>query len=143
MSGGRQPRDQPPDLRLATGRKGAQPLGERRIRGKVAIRPGPLEGQFRGRLRPAGPGLAQQVVLAQLHVVELQQGLAAAMAGTVTDDTVDELVAEARRAEHGESRQILLLGLKRLRSPAARTALEGLVDDPELGENARSKLKGW
>lgn len=73
----------------------------------------------------------------------LQQGLAAAMAGTVTDDTVDELVAEARRAEHGESRQILLLGLKRLRSPAARTALEGLVDDPELGENARSKLKGW
>ena len=73
----------------------------------------------------------------------LQQGLAAAMAGTVTDETVDELVAEARREEHGESRPILLLGLKRLRSPAARTALEGLVDDPDLGDNARKKLEGW
>lgn len=73
---------------------------------------------------------------------DLQQGLAAAMAGTVTDETVDELVAEARRPEHGESRLLLLLGLRRLRTPAARQALEGLLDDPDLGDNAAKHLKG-
>ena len=73
----------------------------------------------------------------------LQQGLAAAMAGTVTDETVAELVEEARKPEHGESRHLLLLGLRRLRSPAAKEALEGFVDDPDLGENAQKKLKGW
>lgn len=64
---------------------------------------------------------------------DLQQGLAVAMAGTVTDETVDELVAEAHRQEHGESRLILLLGLKRLRTRKATEALEGLRDDPEPG----------
>ena len=73
---------------------------------------------------------------------DLQQGLAAAMAGTVTDGTVDELVAEARRPEHGESRFLLLLGLRRLRTPAARQALEGLLDDPDLGDNAAKHLLG-
>lgn len=73
---------------------------------------------------------------------DLQQGLAAAMAGTVTEETVDELVAEARRPEHGESRLLLLLGLRRLRTPAARQALEGLLDDPDLGDNAAKHLKG-
>lgn len=73
----------------------------------------------------------------------LQQGLAVAMAGTVTDETIDELVAEATSESHGESRHLLLLGLPRLGTAAARTALEGLVDDPELGENAKKKLKSW
>ncbi len=72
----------------------------------------------------------------------LQQGLAAAMAGTVTDETVEELVAEARRPDHGESRFLLLLGLRRLRTPAARQALDGLLDDPDLGDNAAKHLKG-
>lgn len=71
---------------------------------------------------------------------DLQEGLAVAMAGTVTDETVDELVAEAQREEHGESRLLLLLGLKRLGTPAAREALEGLRDDPELGDNAAKHL---
>ena len=74
---------------------------------------------------------------------DLQQGLAVAMAGTVTDETVDELVAEAGREEHGESRLLLLLGLKRLKSAAAKEALVGFVDDPDLSENAAKQLKGW
>ena len=73
---------------------------------------------------------------------DLQQGLAVAMAGAVTDETVDELVAESRRPEHGESRLLLLLGLRRLRTPAARQALEGLLDDPDLGDNAAKHLQG-
>jgi len=71
---------------------------------------------------------------------DLQQGLAAAMAGTVTDETVDELVAEAHREEHGESRLLLLLGLKRLRTSKATEALEGLRGDPDLGDNAVEQL---
>jgi hypothetical protein len=91
---------------------------------------------------PAWPTLVE-LYRSTTDSFDLQQGLAAAMAGTVTDDTVDELVAEVRREEHGESRPILLLGLRRLRSAAARTALEGLVDHPELGENVRKKLEGF
>lgn len=72
---------------------------------------------------------------------DLQQGLAVAMAGTVTEETIDELVTEARREEHGESRSLLLLGLKRLKSPAARQALEGFADDPELGKAASRLLR--
>lgn len=71
---------------------------------------------------------------------DLQQGLAVAMAGMVTDERVDQLVAEAHREEHGESRFLLLLGLKRLRTSKARKALEGLRDDPELGDNAAKQL---
>ena len=56
------------------------------------------------------------------------------------DETVDELVAEAHREEHGESRLLLLLGLKRLRTRKATEALAGLRDDPELGDNAAKQL---
>ena len=72
---------------------------------------------------------------------DLQQGLAVAMAGTVTAETIDDLVAEVRRDVHGESRLLLLLGLKRLKSPAARQALEGFADDPELGKTVSKLLR--
>jgi hypothetical protein len=42
---------------------------------------------------------------------------------------------------HGESRLLLLLGLERLTSPAARQALEGFADDPELGKAASKLLR--
>ncbi|WP_107771074.1 hypothetical protein [Nocardioides sediminis] len=95
--------------------------------------------------RKAAPGWPTIVNLyrSTTESFDLQQGLAVAMAGTVTDETVDELVAEARCEEHGESRVLLLLGLKRLRSAAAKEALESFVDDPDLGENATKQLKGW
>jgi hypothetical protein len=72
---------------------------------------------------------------------DLQQGLAAAMAGAVTEETVDDLVTEARDPGHGDSRLILLRGLKRLRSPAARKALEDLADDPDLAKTATRLLR--
>ena len=88
---------------------------------------------------PAWPAIVE-LYRSTTDSVDLQQGLAVAMAGTVTDATVDELVAEAHREEHGESRLILLLGLKRLRTRKATEALEGLLDDPDLGENAAKQL---
>lgn len=91
------------------------------------------------RAAPAWPAIVE-LYRSTTDSFDLQQGLAVAMAGTVTDDTVDELVAEAHREEHGESRLILLLGLKRLRTSAATEALEGLLDDPDLGDNAATQL---
>lgn len=88
---------------------------------------------------PAWPAIVE-LYRSTTDSFDLQQGLAVAMAGTVTDATVDELVAEAHREEHGESRLILLLGLKRLRTRKATEALEGLLDDPDLGENAAKQL---
>ena len=92
--------------------------------------------------RKAAPAWPEIVALyrSTTDSFDLQQGLAVAMAGTVTDETVDELVAEARRDEHGESRLLLLLGLKRLRTRKATEALEGLRDDPELGDQAAKQL---
>ena len=91
------------------------------------------------RAAPAWPAIVE-LYRSTTDSFDLQQGLAVAMAGTVTDATVDELVAEAHREEHGESRLILLLGLKRLRTRKATEALEGLLDDPDLGENAAKQL---
>ena len=48
----------------------------------------------------------------------------------------------ARRAAHGESRLLLLLGLKRLGTIKATEALQGLRDDPDLGDNAAKQLRG-
>lgn len=62
------------------------------------------------------------------HSDDLQTGLAVALAGMVTDETVDELVAEYRDEEHGEARSLLLLGLRRLRTRAAKQALAELGD---------------
>lgn len=88
---------------------------------------------------PAWPALVE-LYRSTTDSFDLQQGLAVAMAGTVTDETVDELVAEARRDEHGESRLLLLLGLKRLGTSKATEALEGLRDDPDLSDNAAKQL---
>ena len=88
---------------------------------------------------PAWPAIVE-LYRSTTDSFDLQQGLAVAMAGAVTDETVDELVAEAHREEHGESRLLLLLGLERLRTPKARKALEGLADHPELGDSATKKL---
>jgi hypothetical protein len=91
------------------------------------------------RAAPAWPAIVE-LYRSTTDSFDLQQGLAVAMAGTVTDETVDELVAEAHREEHGESRLLLLLGLKRLRTRKATEALAGLRDDPELGDNAAKQL---
>ena len=90
---------------------------------------------------PAWPAIVE-LYRSTTDSFDLQQGLAVAMAGTVTDETVDDLVAEAHRDEHGESRLLLLLGLERLRTPRATAALESLRDHPELGAAAARKLRG-
>jgi hypothetical protein len=69
-------------------------------------------------------------------------GFADALAAAVTDNTIDQLIALAKDRSHGGSRLVLLRGLRRSRTAAAREALEELASDPELSmEIARWKKK--
>ena len=67
-----------------------------------------------------------------------KSGLAAALAETVTDDSIDELIVLAKDRSHGSSRLLLLRGLRRSRAPAAKKALEELASDPELSKEIAS-----
>jgi len=73
---------------------------------------------------------------------DAQDGLAVALAAASDDDVVDELISLAREPAHGESRILLLRGLKRSRAPQARAALEEFSGDPVLGQEARALLSG-
>ena len=73
---------------------------------------------------------------------DAKDGLAAALAAVSDDDVLDELVSLAGDSVHGESRILLLRGLKRSRAPQARAALEEFSGDPVLGQEARALLSG-
>jgi hypothetical protein len=72
---------------------------------------------------------------------DAKDGLAAALAATVTPPTISELVALAEDPRHGDSRLLLLLGLARVATPEAKAALEELSDDAALGHEARRLLR--
>lgn len=71
---------------------------------------------------------------------DAKDGLAVALAAASNDEVVDELIALARDPTHGESRILLLHGLKRSRTPQAHAALAELSGDPVLGREARALL---
>ncbi len=74
----------------------------------------------------------------------VKQGLAVALANTVTEERVDEMLELIHDPRHGESRGLLLLGLQRLsrsRKSRAREALEALATDPVLGPEVQRILK--
>lgn len=73
---------------------------------------------------------------------DAKDGLAVALAAVSDNEVVDELVALARNPAHGETRILLLRGLKRSRAPQARAALEEFSGDPVLGQEARALLSG-
>ena len=73
---------------------------------------------------------------------DAKDGLAVALAAVADEEVVDELISLAREAAHGESRILLVRGLKRARAPQASAALEEFSGDPVLGEQARLLLSG-
>lgn len=73
---------------------------------------------------------------------DAKDGLAVALAAASDDEVVDEFISLARDPAHGESRILLLRGLKRSRAPQARAALEEFSGDPVLGQEARALLSG-
>ncbi len=73
---------------------------------------------------------------------DAKDGLAVALAAVSDDRVVDELISLARDSAHGESRILLLRGLKRSQAPQARAALGDFSRDPVLGQEARALLSG-
>jgi hypothetical protein len=72
---------------------------------------------------------------------DAKMGLAVAIAAVSDGEVLEDLIALARDARHGESRVLLLAGLKRSHDPRARRALEELAADPELVGEVERILK--
>jgi HEAT repeat protein len=71
---------------------------------------------------------------------DAKDGLTVALAAASDDEVIDEIISLARDSTHGESRLLLLRGLKRSRVPRAQAALEEFADDPMLGQEACALL---
>lgn len=72
------------------------------------------------------------------HPHGAKDGLAVALAATVTSGTMDELIALAKDRSHGASRLLLLKALRKSRSVAAKQAIEELSTDPDLEKEIAS-----
>lgn len=67
-----------------------------------------------------------------------KEGLAVALAGASDDSVIDDLVDLITDEKNGESRVLLLLGLRRSKAPQARQAILDLSRDPQFEEEIRS-----
>lgn len=71
----------------------------------------------------------------------VKDGLAVALAATVTEDVLDDLIAIAKDSSHGDSRLLLLRSLKKAKGDKGKQALRDLLSDPVLGkEIQRQKM---
>lgn len=70
-----------------------------------------------------------------------KDGLAVALSATVTDETIEELIALARDPSLG-GRVLLLTGIRKSKHPAAKKAIEELASDPALAREIASWGKG-
>lgn len=61
-----------------------------------------------------------------------KQGLACAVIGTVTRETLPQLIEAVTDCANGPTRRVLLDPLQRSRDPAVHQVLESLADDPDL-----------
>jgi hypothetical protein len=71
-------------------------------------------------------------------VLGAKDGLAVALSATVTDETIEELIALAKDSSLGSSRVLLLRGIRKSKSPTARRAIEELTSDPALAKEIAS-----
>ena len=76
------------------------------------------------------------------YPLHAKDGLAVALSATVTDATIDELIALAKDPSLGGGRVLLLRGIRKSKSPAARRAIEELASDPALAMEIASWSKG-
>ena len=68
----------------------------------------------------------------------VKQSIASALAGASDDTVIDELIALAQDKSQGDSRILLLRGIRRSRRPEARHAIEKLAKDPDLAKEISS-----
>lgn len=72
----------------------------------------------------------------------VKDGIAVALAGASDDTVISELIELAKDKRHGDSRLLLLLGIKRSRRPEAKNAIEELAADPALSKEIGSWKRG-
>jgi len=68
----------------------------------------------------------------------VKQSIAAALAGASDDSVLHELIALAKDKAQGDSRILLLRGIRRSKQQEARQAIEELVNDPDLAKEIES-----
>ena len=68
----------------------------------------------------------------------VKDGLAAALSEVVDRSTLRQLIELARDLSQGESRLLLLTGIRRSRQPEAKQAIEELSTDPQLAKEIAS-----
>lgn len=68
----------------------------------------------------------------------VKDGLAVALAGACDKSVLPELIDLAKDKKHGESRVLLLLAIRRSRSPEAPLAIAELANDPQLSKEIQS-----
>jgi hypothetical protein len=72
----------------------------------------------------------------------VKQSIASALAGASDDSVINELIALAKDKSQGDSRVLLLRGIRRSKRPEARQAIEELANDPDLAKEIRSWRRG-
>jgi hypothetical protein len=75
---------------------------------------------------PVAPGDTEEFRLGA------KDGLACALAATVTDATMPELIEIMKDRSHGSSRVLMVSALRKSKDPRAKEALEVLAFDPDL-----------
>jgi hypothetical protein len=68
-------------------------------------------------------------------------GLAVALSIMVSEDTMDELIALAKKKEHGDSRVFFVESLVKSKSEHAKKAIEELANDPDLVKEIAAQMK--
>jgi hypothetical protein len=68
----------------------------------------------------------------------VKDGLAVALSGASDSSVIQELIELAKDRRHGESRVLLLSGIRRSRRPEAIDAITQLANDPQLAKEINS-----
>ncbi len=72
----------------------------------------------------------------------VKQSIASALAGASDDSVIDDLIGLAKDKSQGDSRILLLRGIRRSRRPEAKQAIEDLSNDPDLAKEIKSWRRG-
>lgn len=88
----------------------------------------------------AGPTLIQAFETAEGSWSDLPWAIGNAIDAVADDSMLEDMIRLARNREYGRAREMIVMGLARLRRPEAVQALIELVDDPDVGGHAVKAL---
>lgn len=94
---------------------------------------------------PAARGIAGPILVEAFEVADgewhgLRWTIGNAIEAVADPSLLDDMIRLARDKEHGRAREMIVMGLGRIRRPEAVRALIGLLDDPEVDGHAVKAL---